>query len=156
VKVFRPQLWERVQARANAALLLGLAVVAAAMWLFKERTGLIGNAIGWPVLSLGLALLVFAGAGHRSVIARGRVPGATWMATISYSLYLVHKAAFHVVQAQWGEALEGTGLLAFCAYAAAAVVAGAALHYAVERPFLRLRQRMPVSRRAAEAQASAS
>ncbi|MET0808009.1 MAG: acyltransferase [Pseudoxanthomonas sp.] len=155
LKVFRPQLWERVQAQANAALLLGLVVVAAAMWLFKERTGLLGNAIGWPVLSLGLALLVFAGAGHRSVIARGRVPGATWLAAVSYSLYLVHKAAFHVVQAQWGEALAGMGVLAFCAYGAAAILAGAALHYAVERPFLRLRERMPLSRRAAATAAAA-
>ena len=155
-KVFRPQGWERAQAWANTVLLSGLGVMAVALWLFKERTGLLGNSIGWPVLSLGLALLVFAGAGKGSVIARWRVPGATWLAAISYSLYLAHKSAFHLVETAWGETLEGRGVLAFCVYAAAALLAGAALYYTVERPFLRLRERMAVSRRVAEVPAPAN
>lgn len=154
-KVFRPQRWERVQARANTVLLLGLGVMAVALWLFRQRTGLLGNSIGWPVLSLGLALLVFAGAGNRSVIARWRVPGVAWLAAISYSLYLVHKAVFHLVETAWGPALEGRGVLAFCVYGATALLAGAVLYYAVERPFLRLRERMPVFRRAADVPAVA-
>ena len=155
-KVFRPQHWERVQAQANTVLLLGLGVMAAALWLFKQRTGLLGNAVGWPVLSLGLALLVFAGAGSRSVIARWRVPGAAWLAAISYSLYLVHKAVFHLVETTWGPALEGRGLVAFCVYGAAALLAGAVLYYTVERPFLRLRERMPGSKRTMEVPAPAN
>ena len=154
-KVFRPQGWERVQARANTVLLFGLGVMAVALWLFKERTGLLANSIGWPVLSLGLALLVFAGAGDRSVIARWRVPGAAWLAAISYSLYLVHKAVFHIVETAWGHALEGRGVLAFCVYAAAALLVGAVLYYTVERPFLRLRERMSASRRVADVPAPA-
>jgi peptidoglycan/LPS O-acetylase OafA/YrhL len=156
IKVFRPQHWGRMQAWANMVLLLGLGVMAAALWLFKERTGLLGNSIGWPVLSLGLALLVFAGAGKSSVIARWRVPGAAWLAAISYSLYLVHKAVFHLVEAAWGPALEGRGVVAFCVYGAAAMLAGAALYYAVERPFLRLRERMPVYGHVAKAPAPAN
>lgn len=155
-KVFRPQRWERGQARANIVLLLGLGVMAMALWLFKQRTGLLGNAIGWPVLSLGLALLVFAGAGNRSVIARWRVPAAAWLAAISYSLYLVHKAVFPLVEAAWGPALEGHGVVAFCVYGIAALLAGAALYYTVERPFLRLRERMPVFRRAVDVPAPAT
>ena len=154
-KVFRPQHWERAQARADTVLLLGLGVMAAALWLFRQRTGLPGNSIGWPVLSLGLGLLVFAGAGNRSVIARWRVPGAGWLAAISYSLYLVHKAVFHLVETAWGPSLEGRGAVAFCAYGVAALLAGAALYYAVERPFLRLRERMPVFGRAVDAPAPA-
>ncbi|RZA23835.1 MAG: acyltransferase, partial [Lysobacteraceae bacterium] len=155
-KVFRPQGWQRAQAWAGTVLVAGLAVMAVALWLFKERTGLLANSIGWPVLSLGLALLVFAGAGNGSVIARWRVPGAAWLAAISYSLYLVHKAAFHLLEATWGQALEGRGVLAFCAYGAAALLAGAALHYAVERPFLRSRERMPGFGRVREVAAPAA
>jgi peptidoglycan/LPS O-acetylase OafA/YrhL len=155
-KVFRPQRWERVQAHANTVLLLGLGVMAVALWLFRQRTGLLGNSIGWPVLSLGLALLVFAGAGNRSVIARWRVPGAAWLAAISYSLYLVHKAVFHLVETAWGPALEGRGVLAFGVYGVAALLAGAVLYYAVERPFLRLRERMPGSKRAVDVPAPAN
>jgi peptidoglycan/LPS O-acetylase OafA/YrhL len=155
-KVFRPASWQQAQRHANAVLLLGLGVMVLSFWLFRDRVGLLGNSIGWPVLSLGLALLVFAGAGNRSVIARWRVPGAAWLAAISYSLYLVHKAVFHLVETAWGPALEGRGVVAFCAYGIAAVLAGAALYYAVERPFLRLRERMPGSKRTSDVPAPAN
>mgnify|MGYP006915281921 CR=1 FL=1 len=122
---------------------LSLAVLALAFWLFADRTGLLANAIGWPVLSLGLALLVFAGAGRNGIVGGRAVPGAGWLAAISYSLYLVHKAMYHVVQAHWGEQLQGTGVFAFAVYGVTAIVAGAVLHYLIERPFLRWRGRLP-------------
>ncbi|QJD69182.1 acyltransferase [Xanthomonas campestris pv. badrii] len=139
LKVFRPQTWQRLQQRGGTWLLAGIAVLALAMWLFRERTGLIGNAVGWPVLSLGLALLVLAGTATGSAFGRLRVPGAAWLAAISYSLYLTHKAMFHVTQQWVGATLEGRGLLAFVVYGVVALAAGALLHYAVELPFLQLR-----------------
>ena len=141
-KVYRPQAWQRWATRANGVLLAGLATVALALWLFRDRTGLTGNAVGWPVLSLGLALLVFAGAQRTSWLGRWRVPGAGWLAAISYSLYLVHKPMFHLVDQQFGEALAGQGLLGFAVFAIASVLAGAILHYAVERPALQLRSHL--------------
>jgi peptidoglycan/LPS O-acetylase OafA/YrhL len=149
LKTFRPHAWQRAQAHANAALLLGLGVVALAFWLFRVRTGLLGNAIGWPVLSAGLALLVFAGASRGGWIGRWAIPGAGWLAATSYSLYLVHKAMFHVVDEAFGEGLAGRGIVAFAAYGLAAVAAAALLHYGVERPFLRLRDRLLARKRAA-------
>ena len=140
LKAYRPQWWQAAQARANLALLGGVALLALSFWLFRERTGFSGNAIGWPVLSAGLGLLVFAAAGEQGLLSR-RVPGMAWLAAISYSLYLSHKIAFHLVATAWGETLEGKGLLAFAAYALASLLLAAALHYGIERPFLRLRDR---------------
>lgn len=141
-KNFRPPSWLWARRYANFGLLLGVLVMALAFWLFLDRTGLLANTIGWPVLSLGLGLLVFAGADRDSFIGRVHVPSASWLAGISYSLYLIHKPAYHLLQAHWGLQLEGTGFLAFLAYGSAAILAGAALHYAVERPFLKLRWRL--------------
>jgi peptidoglycan/LPS O-acetylase OafA/YrhL len=141
LKVHRPLQWEWLTVRANAVTVAGIAVLAAALWLFRERTGLLGNAVGWPVLSLALALLVCAGASRHGVIGRWRVPGAAWLAAISYSLYLVHKPVYHLVSSAWGEALAGRGFWAFVVYAIAAVAGGATLHYLVERPGLALRRR---------------
>jgi len=146
-KVFHPQGWANARRYSNVSLLVGLAVMALALGLFQDRIGLLANAIGWPVLSAGLGLLVFAGAGRDSLIGRWKVPGAEWLAAASYSLYLVHKALYHVVQAQWGDQLAGKGLFAFFAYGFAALAAGAVLHYTVERPLLRLRDQVPFLQR---------
>jgi peptidoglycan/LPS O-acetylase OafA/YrhL len=155
LKVYRPGWWEAAQARANLALLAGLMLLALSFWLFRERTGLQGNSIGWPVLSFGLGLLVFAGAGDRGLLSR-RVPGMAWIAAISYSLYLSHKIAFHIVLKASGDALEGKGLVSFAAYALVTLAVGAALHYGVERPFLRLRDRHATTATTAAAEDAAA
>ena len=141
-KTFRPALWTRVQQHANAVLGSGIAAMALALWLFRDRTGLVGNAVGWPVLSIGLALLVFAGADRRGLIGRWSVPGAAWLAGISYSLYLVHKAVFKWVQVNLEDAIADWGMAQVLVYGLLSVLAAAVLHYVVERPFLRLRGRV--------------
>jgi peptidoglycan/LPS O-acetylase OafA/YrhL len=146
-KTFRPQAWLTARRYANLSLVSGVLVMALSFWLFRDRTGLLGNTIGWPVLSIGLGLLVFAAADRDSLIGRAQVPLASWLAAISYSLYLMHKATYHVVQAHWGAQLAGTGLLAFSVYGGTAILAGAALHYVIERPFLKLRVRLATARR---------
>ncbi|MBC7603147.1 MAG: acyltransferase, partial [Ramlibacter sp.] len=107
LKVFRPLAWTQARRHSNTVFFAGLFVMAVALWLFQDRVGFMANAIGWPVLSFGLGLLVFAAAGRESFIGRWQLPGAQWLATISYSLYLVHKAIYHVVQVNWGDRLEG-------------------------------------------------
>lgn len=146
LRVYRPHAWTRLQVRSNAALLGGIGVSCFALWLFRDRTGLLANALGWPLLSFGFGLLVFAGADRQSLLGRWRLPGAGWLAGISYSLYLSHKIAFHVVATTFGAQLQGHGMIAFMTYAVAVLMLGAALHYLVERPCLRLRERLDIRR----------
>ena len=141
-QAYRPDAWARMAKHANVAALLAVAVLALAFWLFRERTGLLGNSIGWPVLSLALAMLVFAGAQPHGVLGKRALPGAAWIAAISFSLYLVHKPMYAVVQSQLGEWLEGRGIVAWLVYGVASLLAAAVLYYAVERPGLRLRTRV--------------
>jgi peptidoglycan/LPS O-acetylase OafA/YrhL len=141
IATFRPAKWAWLQARANRVLLVGVVGMALAMWLFRDRPGLLGNTFGWPVLSAAIACLVVAGASRTSTIGARAVPGAAWIAGASYSLYLSHKLAFHAVSTALGTWLEGRGLLAFAVYALATLVVGAVLHYAVERPVLAWRDR---------------
>lgn len=147
-KTWRPQAWQSARRHADLALAAGLGVVVLAFWLFQDRVGLLANALGWPVLSAGLALLVFAGAGRDGLLGRRSLPGGAWLAGISYSLYLVHKPAYHLVQAQWGAQLAGTGLVAFAVYGLGALLAGLLLHHAAERPGLLLRRRLQARRAA--------
>jgi peptidoglycan/LPS O-acetylase OafA/YrhL len=153
LNVFRPELWGRFGRHANKLLLAGLTVVGLAFLLFANRTGLLGNSIGWPVLSFGLALLVCAGSHQSSWIGRRHLPAMGWLATISYSLYLTHKLTFHVVSVALGDGSAIPGFFAFLIYAFASLFVGAVLYYAVERPFLSWRDRLSKPRPANEAMA---
>jgi len=141
-KTYRPDSWARAATRANLVLVAGLATMAFILAVFSEERGLLGNSIGWPVLSLALALLVFAGAQPHGWLGKRALPGAAWIAAISFSLYLVHKPMYGVVQSRLGEWLEGRGIVAYAVYGAASLLAAALLYYAVEKPFLRLRGRV--------------
>lgn len=156
VRAYRPRAWAAMMRRPGGLALAGAAVLAAAMWISRERLGFAASVYGFPAISLAMALLVAAGASEQRWTGRLRVPGAAWLAAASFSLYLVHKGMFALVAGAFGEALDTRPLLAFCAYAGAALGGGALLHYAVERPFLRLRdgllrRRAPSSPAVAEA-----
>jgi peptidoglycan/LPS O-acetylase OafA/YrhL len=148
VRAYRPALWARLTLRANVLAAAGIVVVAVAVVLFQRRVDFVPTVIGYPLLSAGLALLVAAGAANRGVLARLHVPGAAWLAATSYSLYLVHKPIFHLVQTHAGAWLDGRGFAAFAVYSAATLAGGALLHYGVERPFLRWRERLAARRMA--------
>ncbi|MBV8035127.1 acyltransferase [Roseateles sp.] len=151
LRVYRPGLWARLLARPTPLMLAGLATVTLAFWLFRDRTGLAANAIGWPLLSLGLGLLVASACAPRGRLGRRALPGAGWLAGISYSLYLSHKIAMHAVHAWIAPALPLQGPALFPVYAAAILAVGAALHHLVEQPGLRLRDRLARSPRAVPA-----
>jgi peptidoglycan/LPS O-acetylase OafA/YrhL len=142
VSAFMPQLWEALSRRADWLLAGGLVGVAVSVRLFWTQADLLPSVIGYPLLSLSMAALVAAGASPTSLIGRFAVPGAGPIAAISYSLYLSHKAAIHMLKAWAGPALEGRPALSFLAYAAAVLIVGGGLYLAVERPFLRLRDRL--------------
>ena len=149
VKTYRPVLWGRWGQYANVVMLTGLVMVGLAILVFLDRTGFLATLLGYPLLSLGMGLLVFSGAQATSVLSRIKVPGAAWLAAASYSLYLSHKAVFHLVESSQGARLDGHGVLTFAGYALAVLLVGALLHYGVERPFLQLRQRFLKPARAA-------
>ena len=76
------------------------------------------------------------------------------MAGISYRLYLSHKIALHLVETRVVSARHLHGLTAFACYALALLVASALLHYLIERPSLRWRDRVGPARNGAWATAA--
>lgn len=143
LQVHRPGLWAWGQRRARWLLILGLALLGLAWWLFQPRTGLLANTAGWPVLAWAWGLIVWAASSPQTGLGRWRLPGVAWLAALSYSLYLSHKLALHAVETWLLPHLPDQGALQFASYVLAILASGAALHYAVERPGLRWRDRWP-------------
>lgn len=144
---FRPQWWSVWSRRGHTMLCLGLALVGIAIWLFNDRwdsvtgTSAWGTAIGFPLLSLGLGLIVASALSQNGILSRVKVPGAKLIATLAYSLYLTHKELIHLVDLSF-PALFQTGRYPWLAvYAALCLLVATALYLCVERPFLRLRNR---------------
>ena len=142
IAAFRPDLWRRVLARGNALAVVGLVMVAGAIWLLANQRDFIPTVFGYPLLSWGLAALTAAAASPTSLLGRWRAPGAGAIAAMAYSLYLTHKQVYHMVHVAVGTGLDDRPVVAVATYAGAALGAGALLYLAVERPFLKLRARL--------------
>jgi peptidoglycan/LPS O-acetylase OafA/YrhL len=139
--VYRPLWFAWVHARVNLLLALGAALLAAAIVLFDEaRADFWPCVIGYPLVALAMMAFVATGTGA-TWFARLTIPGAGWLASASYSLYLSHKGVFMLVQAALVSHPVDNPLLRFAVYVVATLAGGALLHYGVERPFLRWRHR---------------
>ncbi|SFC60528.1 acyltransferase family protein [Massilia yuzhufengensis] len=153
LRQFRPGWWAWMTARAALFLATGLAITASTtLLLFVGPPRLATALAGYPLVALGLACILLAFASPQSPPGRLRIPGARLLATLAFSLYLTHKSAYHLVRTH-GEWSAG-GPAALVAYAGAALLIGALLHLAVERPGLQLRARLSRPRRALRLEAA--
>jgi peptidoglycan/LPS O-acetylase OafA/YrhL len=151
-QIFRPQWWRILTARPNLLLAAGVAGVGVAIVFFRDMYApLLPTVFGFPLLAFSMTMLVMAGSERRSIIGRYPVPGAAALAAGAYSLYLSNKITFHAVRMaayDWPVQLRPfkfvVGLLATLA-------AGTILYWLVERPFLKIRDRLRTSSPSANA-----
>ena len=145
LRTYRPVCWRWLSERGHITLLTGLALVIPVMFLFRdggsETAFRTGEIVGFPLLSIGLGFLVSSAMSNRGLLARWRIPGAEPLALLAFSLYLSHKAVVHVIRLLLPAWTEARDLRAAGIYAAACLLAAILLYLAVERPFLRLRDR---------------
>ncbi|MHB8286103.1 MAG: hypothetical protein ACYDD1_15695, partial [Caulobacteraceae bacterium] len=144
IQAFRPQAWAKLTSRPNLLLVAGTGGVVTSTFIFShgQNAGFWATVLGYPFLSFSIVLIVMAAATPRSLIGRYRVPGAAALATGAYSLYLSHKIVFHWVQLARQYLPGWLQPYAFAPALLGAFALGAVLYWGVERPFLRLRDRL--------------
>jgi peptidoglycan/LPS O-acetylase OafA/YrhL len=140
IKTFRPSWWQRAMSHGYPLLVGGLALCAGAIWLFNDRLSFSASVIGFPLLAVGLGLLIASSIAPSSPLSRVR--GFGLIAALAYSAYLTHKEIIHFLRSHWPRLVEGRGWLALVAYFGFSFLAAFVLYMAVERPFLRLRERI--------------
>ena len=144
MRIFRPGWWSTILQRANWLLSGGVALLGCTLWIFADRLGPVGTVIGFPLMAIAFAMLVMAAADRRCWFGRMRVPGAKMLATLAYSLYLTHKEVAHL-DALWlpnvmaARDWRTVGVLGVSCLAVAGL-----MYFALERPFLALRDRRRV------------
>jgi peptidoglycan/LPS O-acetylase OafA/YrhL len=161
VKLFRPGWWSAAMVRGHALFLSGAGVVGVSLWLFANRfesvTGAaaVGTVFGYPLLSVGLGLLVASSISRNGWLARVRVPGVELVATLAFSLYLTHKEVISLDQRNFPGVVNAGLWQSLLLYAVTCMMAAAALYLCVERPFLMLRERR-IRRRGSNAELEAA
>lgn len=139
----RPGWWNHLIASARWLWLPAFAVIAFALYLGDDDITVASCIWQFPLIALGMAALLVCFVSPRLPFARRKIPGAAFIASIAYSVYLSHKLVIHFVIglcANSGFAL--TSLPAILLVEVVIYLSGATLYLAVERPFLQLRRRL--------------
>jgi peptidoglycan/LPS O-acetylase OafA/YrhL len=124
-------------------LTAGLAGVWIAGRLFEgDVPGFTAVIAGFPLLSASLACILVGAASPHTLPGRIAVPGARLLATLAFSLYLTHKAVYHLVAEHFAQAVNSSNLAALAVHNGAALAAAGLLYLVVEGPGLRLRERL--------------
>ena len=131
----------RIGRHPGKIVLLGLALLGAAAVCSVDQQGFLASVIGFPAWSLGYGALVLSALGPRALLGRFDSRAARFLAAVSYPLYLTHKSIVHLTLGALDGRLDPDGLPAFAACCLTAIAGAAALHLAVERPALRVRER---------------
>ena len=147
LKNFDTSAWNKIICHGKTLFFVGIGF---SILLFYSMThfyyiedygyGFFLTTFGYSLAAIVFSILVASALSPSSWLYRVRIPGAYHLSLWSYSIYLSHKAVAHMVQKYAvPRALSPTAT--FLVISAVSVLVGALLHYLVEAPFLRLRNR---------------
>jgi peptidoglycan/LPS O-acetylase OafA/YrhL len=145
---YQPTLRDRITRHGNIVMLTGVLVLLGCYQLFgssiisTEFWSLPVTLAGFPLLSFGYGLLVVAALSPGSLLHRFQFRPTAALAATSYSVYLVHKMSNHWINENLTDYVDLDETQVFAVCLVAALLGGALLHFAIEKPFLMLRQRL--------------
>lgn len=142
---FQPKAWISITKHGNRLFLLGLLLLAAAWGVAHDENQYTfrGAIFGYPLISLAYGVIVLAALSPSCFLYRhsSRITGL--IATLSYSIYLTHKQLNHLVHLFLEkQGFEKDGYPIFWICIVVSFLGGWLLHLVVEKPFLRLRDRI--------------
>ena len=145
---FLPVIWVPLTNYKNVAISGGLLVLVAAYFLCEDEQSYTASVAGFPLIAVGYGLLVAGAISPSSILFRWHSRVTSFVARISYSIYLTHKGIIHVTQLLLGKVdvdMNSNFTLACCILSCS--LAATVLTVFVEQPFVNL-----LKKRASEGQ----
>lgn len=139
---FFPRIKLFLQLHIRMLLVTGLLLITGAYFLCREFSSFSSSIFGYPLIAVAYGCLVGVAtlrhSGKRNVLSRI----TSVLATLSYSIYLTHKAIIHLTHLYLGEAGINTDstIMFFCCIITS-VLAGVLMYYLIEKPFLKIKDR---------------
>ena len=131
--------WNKLTKYPWLLCLIGVTLVGCAMWLSLILKNPVAYVFTFSLISIGFGALVAAAVTPNFWLSRLKIPGAASVATLAFSLYLTHRQMIHLAMLAVGTDDPPVTL------GVSVILIGTAsllLYYAIERPGLRLRDKL--------------
>ncbi len=141
MEAFRPRWWSALMKCAPWIWLPGLGAIVGALILGEDGLSVVSSAFGFALVAIGMGAFLVCAVSPRLPLSRTPIPGAAFVATVAYSVYLSHKMSIHWIQ-QFCTSHSVSSAPAYLLMLGAILIIGSALFFTIERPFLQIRQRV--------------
>lgn len=132
---FFPTVWDKVSRFGNLSIAVGLAVLTGSYFLCYDQQTFTASLFGFTSIAIGYGFLVVGAISPTSFLFKWQSKGTTFIATLSYAIYLTHKGVIHMTH----QLLSGFGIddnLMLFISVLTSVSAAYLLHLAIEKPFM--------------------
>lgn len=141
IYVFLPAFWSRITRYGNLFILLSLVVFLMAYLFLGDPQGFFASVFGFTIVASGYGLMVVGALSPSTFLYKWKSKITKWIATLSYAIYLTHKGVIHITHELLGD-FEINSTVLMLISMATCTLAALLVHFAVERPFLKLRQKI--------------
>ncbi len=139
---YLPSLFSRLLKYANGIIGVGLLILTIAYFLFINSIGFGRSIFSFPMVSIGFGCMVLGSIMPTSFLYKWKSKVLTKIAELSYSLYLIHMGVILLAQIllfDLGIAKDSN--LTFILSIIFCVFIALILHYSIEKPFMKMRER---------------
>lgn len=138
---FYPNLWRRLSKYGNLILILSLVVLTGAYFLCYEEHSYGASIYGFSIVAIGYGLMVIGAISQTSFLYKWNSKVTTFIAMLSYAIYLTHKGVIHVTQELVSNLNidVNSNMMLFISIVTSLLVA-LMINFAIEKPFMRLRR----------------
>jgi peptidoglycan/LPS O-acetylase OafA/YrhL len=150
ISAYFPRLRNRIEQYTGLILAMGLALLMAAWFLCVDQYTFTASMFGFPLIALGYGFIVITGTHSSGLLNKYASRITSVIATLSYSIYLTHKAAIHFAQGlgeKFGMETNSTSM--FFVSILISVAMAILLRVGIELPFLKIRKFLLAKRKPA-------
>lgn len=140
---FLPVIKQKIMALGNRLLLIGLVLLTGAWFLCEDPATFYASIFGFPLIAIGYGAMVAGAVSENSFLYKKKLRFTATLAMLSYGIYLSHKGVIHLTQLWVGNmGIEQNSTVMFIICMITCVLAALLLNRIIEKPFLKLRQRI--------------
>ena len=140
---FYPRLKMKLLQYGNPLILLSIAVLTVAYLICIDQETILASIVGFPIVSIGYGLLVLAALCSTSILYTFNSRITATIASLSYSIYLIHKITIHLTQEYFTSlSIEKDSNMMFLICIITTLISAFIMNKIIEKPFLLLRDQL--------------
>lgn len=139
--VFLPKLTDKILKYGNLLFVLSLMILTSAYFLCEDQMTFSASIFGFPLIALGFGFMVLSAISPTSFLFRWKSKTTTFLATLSYAIYLTHKGVIHTTHLIFQDFQMDQNILLIISIFTCIGFAYL-LNMTIEKPFMKLRKRI--------------